>query len=201
LLDIKLGDGMDGITTARQIREWVQVPFIFVTAHSDNSTFERAKQIQPDAYIIKPFNFQYLYAAIELALFNHSLKKTPHPEELLNGSFENTVRPDHYVINNILFVKTGKIFEKVNVKDICYIRADGSYSILHSRKREFTIGMNLSTVQEKINKPEIIRIHRSYLVNINCIDRIEDHEVIINDFRLPISKKMKDELLRRLTLL
>ncbi len=59
---------IDGIETARRIRESREVPVIFLTAYSDVETLERAKQIEPYGYLVKPFAERDLQAAIEVAL-------------------------------------------------------------------------------------------------------------------------------------
>jgi two-component system, sensor histidine kinase len=69
LMDIKLRGEVDGIETARIARERVEVPIIFVTAFTDESTLERAKVASPYGYIVKPFHERELRIAIELALY------------------------------------------------------------------------------------------------------------------------------------
>jgi signal transduction histidine kinase len=71
LMDIVIQGEQDGITTAEQIRDRFQLPVVYLTAYTDDSTLERAKVTQPLGYILKPFNQQDLHVAIELALFRH----------------------------------------------------------------------------------------------------------------------------------
>jgi signal transduction histidine kinase len=71
LMDIKLKGGQDGIDTAGLLRERSEVPVIFVTAFTDESTLERAKRASPYGYIVKPFHERELRIAIELALYKH----------------------------------------------------------------------------------------------------------------------------------
>jgi len=201
LLDISLQDGMDGIETATMIRKMVHIPFIYITAHSDAATFERAKQTCPNAYIIKPFNFHNLHSAIDLAIYNYSRKAIANPEDLLDARHQSSDKPDQYFFNNAIFIKIGKGFEKVKVDDLCYVKADGSYSQLFTLKREFTLAMNLHTVMERLNRPEVLRVHRSYLVNINCIDRIEESNLKIMGITIPISKALREDLMKRITAL
>ncbi|MCB0490344.1 MAG: response regulator [Cyclobacteriaceae bacterium] len=197
LLDIRLGDDMDGIQAAEVIRKLVDIPFIYVTAHTDSVTFERAKRTAPHAYIVKPFNFQNLHLSIELALHNYSQKIFARPDE--QAAFEdNPTGPIHYLINNSIFIKSGKSFEKVKLSDVKYIKADGSYSNLHAGNKEFILAMNLHTVLEKIDRPEFLRTHRSYVVNLNNIDRIEDNGVVIGETLIPVSRKVRDELMRKI---
>lgn len=68
LMDINIKGGMDGIETAKKIKEIYSIPFVYITSHSDGPTLERAKETKPDGFIIKPFDDNDLRVAIELAL-------------------------------------------------------------------------------------------------------------------------------------
>ncbi|MBN3891696.1 MAG: response regulator [Nostoc sp. JL31] len=68
LMDIRLRGEMDGIQAAEQIWHHLQIPIIYVTGHSDNSTVERATLTSPFGYILKPIKEQELYVAIQTAL-------------------------------------------------------------------------------------------------------------------------------------
>lgn len=68
LMDIRLKGDMDGIQAAEQIWQTLQIPVIYVTGHSDQSTLERAKVTAPFGYILKPIGEKELYIAIETAL-------------------------------------------------------------------------------------------------------------------------------------
>lgn len=71
LMDINLGGGMDGIETAAQIRSNADIPVVFLTAHSDDHTFQRAKITDPFGYVVKPFDDRELNIAVEMALYKH----------------------------------------------------------------------------------------------------------------------------------
>jgi PAS domain S-box-containing protein len=75
LMDIILKGEMDGIAAASYIREYLDIPVIFITAHGDDSTLERAKITQPFGYIIKPFTSKDLRVAIEIGLLKHQLER------------------------------------------------------------------------------------------------------------------------------
>lgn len=68
LMDIHLGDGPDGIEAAKTIQQELSIPVIYVTAHADNETFQRAKRSQPLGYINKPLRENDLRTTLELAL-------------------------------------------------------------------------------------------------------------------------------------
>jgi two-component system, response regulator PdtaR len=68
LMDINIKGEIDGIETAKMIKKGFNIPVIYVTSHSDGPTLERAKETQPDGFIVKPFEDNDLRVAIELAL-------------------------------------------------------------------------------------------------------------------------------------
>ncbi|MFA4877770.1 MAG: response regulator [Methanoregula sp.] len=75
IMDINLKGQLDGIAAARYIFQLFQYPIIFLTALYDESLLERAKGSQPLGYILKPFTDKELSSNVELALYNHSIRK------------------------------------------------------------------------------------------------------------------------------
>ena len=75
LMDIVLQEGMDGIEAAEIIRSRFDIPVIFLTAHRDMATFERAKKAEPFGYITKPFQKEDLRKVIEIALLRHKAEQ------------------------------------------------------------------------------------------------------------------------------
>ncbi len=87
LMDIRIKGDMDGTEVARQLRSRFNIPVIYLTAHADNETLERAKLAQPLGYITKPFQEAELHANIEMALFKHAEDlKALEREEWLNST-------------------------------------------------------------------------------------------------------------------
>ena len=72
LLDISIKGDMDGIDIAEIINEKYQIPFIYLTSHSDEHTVERAKHTLPYGYIVKPFDERDLLTSLEMAVFRHA---------------------------------------------------------------------------------------------------------------------------------
>jgi two-component system, response regulator PdtaR len=68
LMDIVLKGDMDGIETAKKIKEKFNIPIIFLTASSDNKTLDKVIPFQPAQYILKPFNDDDLRIALRLSL-------------------------------------------------------------------------------------------------------------------------------------
>jgi two-component system, cell cycle sensor histidine kinase and response regulator CckA len=74
LMDIRLRGTLDGIDTAALLKGRWDVPVVFLTAHSDQSTLERAKRAGPHGYLLKPFDERDLRTTIEVALHKHELE-------------------------------------------------------------------------------------------------------------------------------
>jgi len=72
LMDIGLRGGMDGIETVRHIREKVDIPVIFASAYSDDTTLHRARAAEPQGFVLKPFEERELRVTIEMALYKHA---------------------------------------------------------------------------------------------------------------------------------
>jgi len=75
LMDIRLKWDMDGVETARQIRTNFRLPVIFLTAHADDATLQRAKAADPLGYIVKPFAETTVNAVIQTALHKNELDR------------------------------------------------------------------------------------------------------------------------------
>ena len=69
LMDIRLKGGDDGIEIAERIQETHRIPVVYLTAHSDEKTLQRAKTTEPFGYIVKPFDEKALYSTVEVALY------------------------------------------------------------------------------------------------------------------------------------
>jgi two-component system, cell cycle sensor histidine kinase and response regulator CckA len=90
LMDIRLRGPRDGIDTADQIRRQFHVPVMFVTAHADRETLERARITEPFGYIVKPFHSVDFRAQIEMALWKHKMEqKLRISEAWLSTTFRN----------------------------------------------------------------------------------------------------------------
>ena len=83
LMDIKLKGKMDGIEAAHQIRDRFQVPVVYLTAHADDKTVERAKVTEPFGYLLKPYEAHELRTTIEMALHKGHMEERRRQKERL----------------------------------------------------------------------------------------------------------------------
>jgi PAS domain S-box-containing protein len=75
LMDIRLKGEMDGIAAAKRIIDLYDLPIIFLTAHSDKATLERAISVSPSGYLLKPFKERELMTNIEMSLHKHRVRQ------------------------------------------------------------------------------------------------------------------------------
>jgi len=190
LLDIQLSGRKDGIELAQAVKKNFPLPFIFLTANSDSATIERAKKTEPNAYLVKPFTKEDLFAAIEICFYNFS-KKTKS-EETAPTSREN------YIINDAIFIREGTIFVKVPFKEILYLESDHVYVNVYTATNKHLVRTSLQQYMKNFDPDKFYQVHRSYVVNIDNVTGINDIYVLVNDKQVPIAKPFRDDLLSRL---
>ena len=190
LLDIQLRGEKDGIELARRIKDDYNIPFIFLTANSDTATVERAKELHPPAYLVKPFSKQDLYTSIEICLHNFSAQ-SGHPL---------AVDKDSYHVKEYVFVKQGQNFQKLRIEDIEYIEGDNNYIKVFVPSGKFLIRSSIQSFIDLLGARHFIRVHKSFAVNTNHIDSINPELIFIKAHQVPLGKAYRDELLSFLNL-
>ena len=179
IVDIKLAGKLDGIEMVNIIREVHRCPVIYLTANSDTNTVERALQTSPSAFITKPFQSRDVTIAIEIA-FNNFLK------EVINQK--------HETASNFVFLKSGNTFNKVDIREIMHVEAQGSYCQLYTKTKAYTLSVNLNHFIQEADQSMFIRIHRSHAVNIEHIDKIDHDYIYVNSLALPIGPSYRSSL-------
>lgn len=74
LMDIRLQGEKDGVEAVQEIRQAMDVPIVYLTAHSDPLTVARANRTEHDGFILKPFQKSELQSTIEVALLRHAIR-------------------------------------------------------------------------------------------------------------------------------
>ena len=190
LMDIQLEGEWDGIETARKMREKLRLPLIFLTSNSDDATFLKAKAIQPDAFLSKPFRGRDLKHAIELAIAQSAREDRPPSDEDNNNT---------YLLKDRLFIKAKGRMVRLFFRDILWVEADDYYCRVVSREKEFLVTQTLGKFSETFEAmPSYMRVHRSFLVNLEHVEEIGELYLHIGKKQIPFSKSSRDELMKRL---
>lgn len=190
LLDIQLKGKIDGVETAKILKQQFDIPVIFLTANADEANFARAKETKPDAFISKPFKKLDLQRAIELV-------ETRITEENQNHKEPKNVE----VLVDSIFVRDHDKMVKVAIKDIYYIEAERNYCRIFGSEKEHLLVLTLKDLAAKLPSFPFVRIHRSYIVNVSHIDEVTSQNLSIKGETLPISKGYRNELLDRIRLI
>ncbi len=177
LLDILLYNGGDGIDLAKLLRDKYRKPFIFITAHSDKQTVERAKLVNPYGYLIKPFEKEDLYTSIEITFANY-LRSL--------GSKNSYKKNSSFIVNNNIFIKKDHFMYKLKLYNIKWIKSDGNYLELYCNNSKHLIRATIKDFINKLPEEQFIQVHRSYIVNTEHVDALGYRVIKIGNSHIPI---------------
>lgn len=170
---------------------------IFTTAYDAFAI--KAFDQQALDYLLKPFSKERLKQALDKVIHDsHETSDTTRKSNMLNNEFLSGESLRRVV------VKTGNKIHIIQVEDIAYISADGDYVKIFSEGSHYLKLTTMGDLEKMLDPLEFIRIHRSYLVNILEISKIESYQkenylVYLKDgSQLPVSKAGMVKLRRAL---
>lgn len=191
LMDISLKGKLDGVQTVHLIQEKYATPVIYLTANTDDRSFGYAKATKPFAFVEKPFKPKRLVRAVELLI-----------EQMAETADEHTGADSHgFILNDRIFVREKGKMVKIFLSDILYVEADGAYSKIVSSDKVYLLAVNLGSLEEKISSDLLLRVHRSYMVNLKRIDSIEENCLAINRKVIPVSRTYWSTFLKRVNVI
>jgi len=181
LLDINLGGQKDGIDVAEYVRAHYHLPIIFLTANSDIATVQRAKTVKPNAYLLKPFTKDDLFASIEIAISNYY------------ESNDKASKKDNIII------KSGYDYVNIKISDIVFIESNDNYVLIQLISGKPLVARStLSEMLQKLPDNDFTRINRSIIINHSFINKIETDQVVVADNKFAITSKSKQELVEKM---
>lgn len=191
LLDVRLKGEMDGIALAEVLQKQHNLPIVFLTANSDDATFNRAKATKPFAFLAKPFRKTELQRAIELTISRMESEANPDIPNPKNEE-ENT-----YLLDDRIFVRFKDRMVKIVFDAILFVEADRNYCRIYTQNKEYLLTMPMKALEDKLPPAQFQRIHRSHIVNIDHVDEVAEGHVIIGAKHLPLSQSLREEFLKR----
>lgn len=191
LLDINLKGELDGIETARQMQRTRNIPVIYLTANADDAHFNKAKDTHPYGFIAKPFKKLDLQRAIELTVSQISCRDG-------GNNAVDSQKDETFILSDCIFVRHLNSMVKVSIQDILYIEAERNYCRIFSNSKEYLVVMTLKEMDSKLPSRHFLRVHRSYIVNISQVKEVATSHIVLGRKAIPISKSLKEELLKRL---
>ncbi|MCA0228997.1 MAG: LytTR family DNA-binding domain-containing protein [Bacteroidetes bacterium] len=172
-LDVQMPD-MLGTDFARLLKN-TSTQVVFVTAYADYAV--EGFELQALDYLLKPVEFGRFLQACNRALGQQA-------KQIGEASS--------------LFVKDGYDWVRVHLDEILYIQSDTNLLFIHERTRKVTTRMTLGEMMGQLPPDKFLRIHKSYLVALKAIQKLERHQVTVGSVAIPLAGTYKTELEERL---
>lgn len=170
ILDIRV----EGVQTGIWLGNQLSIPFIYLTAFNDIETIKKAITSKPAGYLIKPFNNNDLFIAVELAL--SKIKKTA--QIIIKDKGRNIVVLEEHIL---------------------FAKKEDQYLTLYFKDSEKLIRSSIKDFLGQLNSTSFLQVHRSYVINKNYITAFNNKEITINDSSIPISKSFAKEVLEEIS--
>ena len=188
-----------------------EVDLIFLDIHMPNfSGFDFVQTIKNPPKIIlvtvdknfalDAFNYNciadYLVKPIEEERFNRAIKRINIKKEL---PVVAPIAPDNSTKE--IYINIDKRLIKIDIATINFIQANGDYILIKTEVNNYTVHTTLKKIEEKLPKSSFLKIHRSYVINVNKIIDIQDSTVLIGKDLIPVSKNNRSLLMESINLL
>ena len=173
-LDIQMPE-LNGLELSRLITHRTKI--IFTTAFEQYAL--EGFRVDAVDYLLKPFNY---------AEFLRAATKAQHLVELERNQSADACHPDS------IFVKSDYKFVQIELRHILYIEGLKDYVRIQTDTPQGGILtlMNMKNIEERLPADTFLRIHRSYIVNINQIKTIERNRIVFGKVYIPVSDSYKD---------
>lgn len=149
-------------------------PFVIITtAFSDYAL--QGYEFEVVDYLLKPFSFERFIKAV--------LKV----ERLM----ENTLIAAERKTAESILIKEGYDYIKTKFDEITYIQADGDYSHLFCKNKKHHVSYSLKYWKDKLPVNQFIQVHRSYIVNLNLVEKTSSNQIEIGKAKIPLGRVYK----------
>ena len=175
VLDIQMPD-LSGIEFIRTLQFPPKI--IFTTAYEKYAV--EGFKVNAVDYLLKPFSYQEFVAAVQKAKKLIELESAQLPHIEANNQF--------------LFLKSEYKIRKISFGNILYIEGLKDYiKVYHESEKAPILSINtLKSIEEKLPADRFMRIHRSFIVNLDKIETIERGRIIFGDVYIPVGDQYKD---------
>lgn len=172
-LDIQLPE-LNGLSFLKTLQN---PPLVIVTTAYPNFAIEAFEEAVTD-YLVKPFSYERFYKSLSRARSLLAQRKKDN--------------------KNQVFLYADKTIYKTAIEDILYLKAEIDYVNVVTQKREVLILDSLQNWSEKLSSFNFKRIHRSYIINLDQIEKVSGNQVFLKGIALPIGRTYKQDFLEAL---
>lgn len=159
-LDVEM-PGIDGFGVLDAIDQEQSPIIVFTTAYDQYAV--RAFDIQAQDYLLKPFDEDRFKQALNRVRAQISARR--------NGLQDSRAVPAPK--GEKLLIRSGGRILFLNVKEIDWIEASGNYVIVHVGNQAHLLREKISTMEERLDRNKFVRVHRSFIVNSECMKEIQ----------------------------
>lgn len=148
-------------------------------------------------YAIESFELEvvdYLLKPVPFERFLKAVGKVMNPRTEAVATPAPTAVPDSYI-----YFKVDKKMIKTNISDILYIESVKDYVKVKTVDKEIITQQKISYLEESLPRRQFLRIHRSFIVNIDRIDAYTATDVEINKYMVPIGRNYKNDVMKVLS--
>lgn len=198
---------VDAINAIEQIKN---INLIFLDIEMPDMTgieFLESREVLPQIIIVSARE-EYALNAIEYEVTDYLVKPISYArfyKAVLKAKKKLEINQNNNTHSGIFIKEAGNNFKKIQYNDILWIEALENYIAIFTNNEKYTLYFTMKSIENQLPKDMFCRIHRSYIVNINKIDAIEDYNAIISkneeNINIPISKKNFDDLLTKINYL
>jgi two-component system LytT family response regulator len=163
-----------------------QPAVIFATAFDEYAI--KAFEAHAVDYLLKPFSKERFEKAIEKYLSQNNTQVQKQTDQLLEAVALSNGRHERIV------VKTGTKVKIIPVQDVLYLEADDDYVNIHTHEGSYLKNRTMSFFEQMLNAQQFVRVHRSYIVSVQEITRIDPYEkdahlaILKSGTKIPVSK-------------
>lgn len=106
-------------------------------------------------------------------------------------------------LQDSFFIRTNFVLERVRLKDILWVQADGNYTCIVTSEKKYIVRLSMRKVFSRLPASNFIKIHKTYIVQASLIEKVDTREniVTVGNFPLPLGKIYKDRLLELLDII
>lgn len=176
-LDIQMPK-LSGIDFLKTLKNPPKV--IFTTAFRDYAL--QGFELEIVDYLLKPIPFDRFLKAVAKVL---------HQPATISNSSKPDVVPDNYV-----YFKVDKKMIKTKMADVLYIESIKDYVKVRTGEREIVTQQKISYLEESLPREQFLRIHRSFIVNLEKIDAYSATDVEIGKHSIPIGRNYKNDVMK-----
>ncbi|WP_040247261.1 LytR/AlgR family response regulator transcription factor [Psychroserpens mesophilus] len=184
-LDIHMPDftGFDFIETLKN------PPKIILTTSDANFAIQAFEYDCIVDYLVKPITPERFQKAIQKAESKTSVSASSNSEKVETTS------------GNDLYVNIDRRLIKIDIPSIYLVEAKGDYIHVKTENQNYTVHSTLKKIEDKLPNDLFLKVHRSFIINVDKIIDIEDNSVLIKKDVIPVSRSNRPELMKRLNLL